>query len=392
MSSFRTLSELVSTALTDATHQIKVASAASVPRFGGTDVDFLKLAGEDTAHEEPKSKKDEKDEKKSKKEEDGEKRAAVSYAMKVAEALELAAPIVQKLAEADRSPIDAPGPAVMAGSQMGAASFPKSPKAATDPGKEGVGAVGTLATNAKDLKSADWTKNKEASEAFVATKIAQAKLLRDLGQVEAADAILSKIAQDPSSPQPNLPPNSGGGIRPAVMPNVPSGPVPDSAQGVAAMTKGQAKDPSVKSVSEFIQQTPGKDPAVAATQLTAAGQKVSSILLREKQAKRIVREVEVDDPREGRAGTIGGALGILGGGIGGGIEGSRYGHTGEGIARGALGSLAGSIGGAALGAVTGSQALANVGALGGGAAGAHYAMQGARKRWARETGHDKGKR
>lgn len=383
MPRFRTLGDIVGTALDDATHQIKMASAAAAPRSGGGDfeLDLFGKVAEDESEE--KAKKDEKKEKK----DDGEKRAAASYATKLAEALELAAPIVQKLAaDGARSPIDAPGPAVVASAQMGAAQFPKSPKAATDPGKEGVGPQGALATNAKDLKSTDWTKNKEASDAFVASKIAQASLLRQLGQHEAAEAIL-KVAQDPSSPQPSLPANSGGGIRPAIMPNVPSGPVPDSAQGVAAMTKAQAKDPTTRTVSEFIQETPKKDPMVAATQITDAGLKVSHIL-----QKVAAKRPKGDDPRDSRAAEIGGGLlGLLGGGIGGGIEGSRHGHTGEGALRGAVGALGGGVAGAALGnALGGGNALIPIATgMGGQMLGAHYAMKGARERWAREAGHGK---
>ena len=210
---FRTLSSVVAAATQDAERHIKMASAADAA-YTGEDFDLQKLAEDgfppEATDEKKKSKRDEKSEKDEKRD-DKEKKAAADYAMKLAEALRLAAPMVEKLAA--QSPLDAPGPRVMASEQVGSQQLPKPPKAKTDPGKTGVGATGTLANNAKTA-SLDWTKDKTAGTAYVQAKLAQAELLSQLGQAEAAEHILAKLAQDPSSPQPSLPPNSGnaGGL------------------------------------------------------------------------------------------------------------------------------------------------------------------------------------
>jgi len=277
---FRTLSSMVAAATQDAERAIKMASAADAVRTS-EDFDLQKLAEDGLppeAVEKKRAEKSEKDEKRG----DKEKKAAVDHAMKLAEALRIAAPMVEKLAA--QSPLDAPGPAVVASPQVGAQQLPKPPKAKTDPGKSGVGSTGTLATNAKDVASVDWTKNKEAGAAYVQAKLAQAELLAKLGQSEAAEHILAKLAQDPSSPQPSLPPNSGpaGGLQ--LMPDVPGGRMPESPAAIASMTRASAKDPTTKTVTEFIQEAPKKDNMVAPTQMTARGLKVSHVL--EKLASR----------------------------------------------------------------------------------------------------------
>lgn len=273
--SFRTLSSMVAAATQEAERHIKMASAADA--IGTTDFDIQKLAEDGLPPEATDDKKKAKaKEEKDEKEGDKEKKSSIDYAFKLAEALRIAAPMVEKLAE--QSPLDAPGPQVMASQQVGSQQLPKPPKAKTDPGKSGVGTTGTLETNAKDVKSVDWTKNKEASSAFVQAKLAQAELLAKLGHAEAADHILSKLAQDPSSPQPVLPPNSGPAGALQLMPDVPSGRVPESAQGIAAMTRASAKDPTTRTVTEHIQEAPKKDNMVAPTQMVTTGLKVSHVV------------------------------------------------------------------------------------------------------------------
>lgn len=273
--SFRTLSSMVAAATQEAERHIKMASAADA--IGTTDFDIQKLAEDGLPPEATDDKKKAKaKEEKDEKEGDKEKKSSIDYAFKLAEALRIAAPMVEKLAE--QSPLDAPGPQVMASQQVGSQQLPKPPKAKTDPGKSGVGATGTLETNAKDVKSVDWTKNKEASSAFVQAKLAQAELLAKLGHAEAADHILAKLAQDPSSPQPVLPPNSGPAGALQLMPDVPSGRVPESAQGIAAMTRASAKDPTTRTVTDFIQEAPKRDNMVAPTQMVTTGLKVSHVV------------------------------------------------------------------------------------------------------------------
>lgn len=310
---FRTLSSMVAAATQDAERAIKMASAADAVRTS-EDFDLQKLAEDGLppeAVEKKRAEKSEKDEKRG----DKEKKAAVDHAMKLAEALRIAAPMVEKLAA--QSPLDAPGPAVVASPQVGAQQLPKPPKAKTDPGKSGVGSTGTLATNAKDVASVDWTKNKEAGAAYVQAKLAQAELLAKLGQSEAAEHILAKLAQDPSSPQPSLPPNSGpaGGLQ--LMPDVPGGRMPESPAAIASMTRASAKDPTTKTVTEFIQEAPKKDNMVAPTQMTAHGLKVSHVL--EKLAAKKEELPPSWDPElmGSRAGKLLGISGGVYGGLGG---------------------------------------------------------------------------
>ena len=362
--SFRTLSSMVAAATQEAERHIKMASAADA--IGTTDFDIQKLAEDGLPPEATDDKKKAKaKEEKDEKEGDKEKKSSIDYAFKLAEALRIAAPMVEKLAE--QSPLDAPGPQVMASQQVGSQQLPKPPKAKTDPGKSGVGATGTLETNAKDLKSMDWTKNKEASSAFVQAKLAQAELLAKLGHAEAADHILSKLAQDPSSPQPVLPPNSGSAGALQLMPDVPSGRVPESAQGIAAMTRASAKDPTTRTVTDFIQEAPKKDNMVAPTQMTATGLKVSHVVsgIREKQSSLAAL-----------GGLVPGAavpLAALGA-----AADAPKGRKFEGAVRGGFGSLGGAVGGGmiggGLGALISPAAVfpaATIGALAGSSAGAH---------------------
>lgn len=381
--SFRTLSSMVAAATQEAERHIKMASAADA--IGTTDFDIQKLAEDGLPPEATDDKKKAKaKEEKDEKEGDKEKKSSIDYAFKLAEALRIAAPMVEKLAE--QSPLDAPGPQVMASQQVGSQQLPKPPKAKTDPGKSGVGTTGTLETNAKDVKSVDWTKNKEASSAFVQAKLAQAELLAKLGHAEAADHILAKLAQDPSSPQPVLPPNSGSAGALQLMPDVPSGRVPESAQGIAAMTRASAKDPTTRTVTDFIQEAPKKDNMVAPTQMTATGLKVSHVVggIKEKQASLAALGGLVPGFAVPLA-AVGGAADAR--------EGKRF----EGAVRGGLGSLGGAVlggtvGGGLGGVLGGPTAVypaAVVGALGGSSLGAHMLSRKTREG---EDHHEGGRR
>lgn len=285
----KTLQSMVASALDTATRHLKTASAVDAV-VGKSPADIDKLAAEMA----PESKNDDKKPPFMKKDDDkkkdeSEKRASIETAEKLAMALGVVSEIfVNKVAE--RSPIDAPGPKVMAADNSGQAKHPTPPKAKVEPPKSGVGPVGHLADNADVKKTAGWTKNPEAAKTVIATKLAQVELLNTLGQVEAATDLLTqvegiakeaglKLAQDPSSPQPNIPANNGSGGRVlALMPSVPSGPVPGSAEAIAAMTKAQAKNPTIREAGDHLEQKPQVDNAVAATQVSTHGQKVSSLL------------------------------------------------------------------------------------------------------------------
>jgi hypothetical protein len=140
----KSLGELINTALSDADSALKLASARdaeirSSGDFLDAELESYKLAAEDTSSEAETAKEERKEMRKEKKEEASEKKAsrsdvlgAASYAMKLAEALEIGAHVVAKVAAdtdpstheqkvtvstggAGATPIKAPGPQVMAG-------------------------------------------------------------------------------------------------------------------------------------------------------------------------------------------------------------------------------------------------------------------------------------
>lgn len=106
----------------------------------------------------------------------------------------------------------------------------------------------------------------------------------NLGQLDAAQAIFDevktasdKLAQDPSSPQPNMGPTSAN---PGALDTEP-GPSSHIGENSAliALTKSQARDKTTREVSQYISEPPKKDNAVPATQLRTDGQKLSHLVL-----------------------------------------------------------------------------------------------------------------
>lgn len=290
----RTLSDLVSGALSQSTEAIKTASAKdSAPVF-----DFEKIAAEglppeatdgkkDDDAKASKSKDDDKGEKKappkSKKDKDDdkddakEKRATIAEAHRYAGALKIAAVEVEKLALHQ-------DPKVAPTAQPGASSIPKPPKASTDPGKEGVHGtqLTRVAGGGEKVSAQQWVKDKGAAAAAINAKIASASVLADLGLKDAADHVLAeaeamKLAQDPSSPQPQLPAPGNGGHTLAIDPAVPTGKLPESPAAIAALTKATARDTTTREAGAHIEQKPAKDNMVAPTTITTHGQKVSSL-------------------------------------------------------------------------------------------------------------------
>lgn len=402
----RTLKELVSKSLSEADQQLKLASASdAVVRGEDGDFDFLgtKTAFEDDSFpgrksddesDEKKRKEKEESKKKSEKDKDEkEKRAEIAYAADISKALLLAVPIAEKLAEMEKtaaaghSPLNAPGPKVMKAEDKGQTRLPKpGPVSAPTGDNAKAGPQGTLPTNKPDYKSPDWTKNKEAAVAFIEAKTKQANLLAELGQTEAADQIRleieatrSKVAEDPSSPQAVLPGKGNGGKSLAVDPPVPSGRVGDNAS-LINMTKGQALDPTTRTTKEHVQQPPKKDPVVAATQLSAAGVKISSVLAKYAPAEGEKTAKNEDLGKEGFFETAArgnqvarehkglqiGANGLIGAGIGG-----LAGHSMV-----SPGSPKKQLAAAALGALLGG---ASMGTLG------HHVAEGERKARIRRT-------
>lgn len=307
----KSLSEIVNAALSDADKSLKIASASDASVVDPGDFLAAELAAprgkvasadeEDTfskkeregaekivkKHEHSMHGKDtgDKDEKRS----SAQIKEAAAYGLKLATALEQSAHIVAKLAN---SPLDAPGPAVMESGFEGAGTV--TPKAHSNVSDKITGpslSNSDLPTSKADHtgkldgeqpknntgKTAGWTKDKEASARVLRTKQAQVELLTRLGQTKAAEALqaeITKAAQDPSSPPPELPGHSDA-FKMDTEPG-PSSHIPDNA-GLISMTKAQAKDQSVRAATDHISETPKKDNAVAAHTLRTDGQKVSSL-------------------------------------------------------------------------------------------------------------------
>lgn len=352
----KSLSELVNTALSEADAGLKLASARDVapPSRDVLDEELnyvprVKAASDGSSFgEEPKKDEKKSDDKDDKKEKRSSVRETAAYALKLASALEKSAGLVSKLASSSgMSPLKAPGPAVMEGGFEGAKGG--DPKAQ---GNQHAFSGGNLTQVSPPSNKNDHTGNldgeqppnntgKTASARLAAAQEAQASVLERVGFAKEA-AKLRKVAQDPSSPQPNLPAATGDN-RLSTEPGE-SSHIPDNA-GIISMTKAQAKDRSIATATQHISETPKKDNAVAAHALRTDGQKISA--LGEKIAKKDdgprrheypLRELH-ESPR---------AQSILGGVLGGAM-GAHLGHS----ARGGKGALVGGAAGALAGAGAG---------------------------------------
>jgi hypothetical protein len=296
-----TLHDIVNRALSGSEASLKLASAADTAPTSGS-LDFLdaelpKIASDDSPfpHAESKPKKKDKDD-----EEEQDKKASqiisdADFAMKLASALELGANIVStKLASHGTSPLNAPGPAVSMGQHQGPPAAPKATSKVTDritgPSTQGPNGLPTTKADftspndhsgrAKNHpgKTASWTQDPKAAAAVLRAKVAQADMLIEMGQVEAAQSILdevrSKVAQDPSSPQPEMGSTTANPGKLDTSEGT-SSHIPDNA-GAIALTKAQARDAALRTVSGLISEPPKKDPAVGAHMLSSNGQKISS--------------------------------------------------------------------------------------------------------------------
>ena len=325
----KSLSEIVSAAIGSADAQLKLASAHdAVVRNDG---DFLAAelaipstrSPKEIATPEPQARKT---------------ASAVlddaAHGLQIADALDAMVGVFSKFA-ADA--ISAPGPAVLASGHINEKTV--SPKAQSSH-KEPASVVTTtstgpngMATNESEYRDPDWTKNKEAADAYVSSKVAQAQMLRELGQEAAAQRIEAEIAKIAAG---ELSTEGGGASR-----------IPDNA-GLIAMTKAQAKDPSTREARAFFSEPARRDNAVPANVSHTEGQKLS----KKEQHSRI--------PASAIGALLGGAPGAA---IGGGIEGARHGEPGFGMLRGG--------GGAAGGGMLGGLTAGALGHLGGRAAGLH---------------------
>ena len=344
----KSLGELINTALSDADSALKLASAddaeiRSSGDFLDAELSTSKLAAEDTFSEKEREgtkklvekheqsmhgKKDEKGEK----EEASEKKSsrsnvlnAASYAMKLAEALEIGAHVVAKVAAdtdpntheqkvtvstggAGASPLKAPGPQVMASGFIGAQTVqPKAQSAGAERITGPATTAGNMPTNIADHtgnldgeqppnntgKTAGFTRSKEASARLLRAKQAQAETLMRMGQIKEAERLLAEVekaAQDPSSPGPELPAHNNSYML-STEPGD-STMVPDNA-GLISMNKAQAKDRSVRTATEYVHEQPKLDNAVAAHALTTQGQKVSSLIVKKAALPSLLKNTKV---------------------------------------------------------------------------------------------------
>jgi hypothetical protein len=255
----RTLGELVHSALSDADSQLKIAS-----RQGGSASsdpgDFLdrELAQSFAPKAKQASTEPPPADKPTTKKASREVLDDAAYGMKLAQALEMGAALVHKLAT--HGPVDAPGPQVSeSGFQDAKTQSPKATANVSDKVTGPTTDAGTLPTTI-----ADHTGKTAADIALAKAKKAQDEVLARMG----------KTAADPSSPQAKLPAHSDA-FKLSTEPGE-SRFVPDNA-ALINMTKGQAKDRTVSQVTQHISERPKKDNAVAAHTLRTDGQKISSV-------------------------------------------------------------------------------------------------------------------
>lgn len=271
----KTLGDLINKSLSDADTQLKIASASSAPALDPGDFlerELLSMSptAPKTAAEEcaPETKDKGKDKKASREILDN-----ASYGLKLAQALEAGAAVVQKVAN---SPLSAPGPAVTAsGFENASTVSPKATSTVTDKITGGTTTAGNLPTNINE-HTGKTAAERAATESLIRSKEAQADVLRAMGRTEEADKLASeikKLAQDPSSPQPSMPAHSDS-FRLSTEPGE-STAIPDN-KGLINMTKAQAKDRSVSTVNQHITERPKKDNTVPAHTLRTDGQKISA--------------------------------------------------------------------------------------------------------------------
>lgn len=344
----KTLSELVSAAMADATSTMKVASAEDAEQSEPVGDDFLgSILG---IEEQPRTQ--------AQPEAAATKVSALqevldtaAYATKLAEALDRVGPVVTKLASEGGNPEvvesghNTPGAVPKAKSTAHAYIDARPPKDETI-----MGSPGGVETNMKDFGTPDWTKNKEASLRLLKAKVASAEQFERIGQTKIAadlyaevEAGYKKLAE--ADPSPSQESNHVSKV-------------PGSAEAIA-LTKAQARDKTTAEAREFMMESPKVDNAVAPHIKTTTGVKTSAAeILREKKAS---------------WSALGGALSPIGGAIGGAVEGAE-GRKGVTALKGGAGSLGGAIAGSVLGHPLGP-AGSVIGTLGGGALGAHYATK-----------------
>jgi hypothetical protein len=302
----KSLKELVSAALENADNGMKVASAADViPQT--EDADFLADELSLPSRQGPTGKQEAKaDPPAGKTASDQDVLDSAAFAMKLASALDVAVPIVTKLAAEGmpantHSHLSAPGPAVMAsehihspGGNPVAQNNSLSAAASSHSGgpmHNGQTGPSNLDTNSQDFSTVKQTgpeagsgalKQSAATAALVKAKVAQARTLESLGQLDAAERLLEeavalrdKVAADPSSPQPS-------GLTTSPNPGKLDMEPPASTQimdnsGLIAATKGSMRDSNTRQAGAFFSEKPAVDNAVAAHVGKTDGLKTSAV-------------------------------------------------------------------------------------------------------------------
>jgi hypothetical protein len=328
----KSLHELVSAALNDATSNIKMASADDVPHSTEpAGDDFLdSLLGNSESRSAPAATAPQAATPKtaSKASSESEILDLAAYAEKVASALDRAAVVVTKLAN---SPLSAPGPVVSAAGHDGPSAHPKPVTTAhkylerPTPSEDTQDNPNGVKTNKDVYTDPDWTKNKEAALRLVQAKVASAEQFHRMGQFEAATQLLEeaqkiKLAADPSSPQAKLPGHSDSFKIPTELSGY-SHKAPDNA-GAIAITKAQARNPTTAEAKERLMESPKVDNAVAAHLKTTTGVKTSAAeVLREKKAGIMDAQAEMNRATRESSALQGGVAGTVGAAAGGALGG-----------------------------------------------------------------------
>lgn len=271
----KTIQEIVSSALATASlhQQAKTASAASTLQVDA-DEDFLAglLPEVKTAGETPKEEKKEDDE------DEKAKKASIlggaSYGLKLAEALETAASVVETLVTkvaAGITPATSSGTHEHTSTVSPKAQTPGGTAVAMQGGAKALQGAGKLPNDAAEKPKAageEISADAAATQRLLSAKIASYKVCLSMGQTAAAEA--HKVAADA------LRAKIAAGIPLATSSGGEGSHVPDNA-GMASLTKSQARDKNTREAVAAFGVGVKKDNAVAAHVGRTDGLKLSSL-------------------------------------------------------------------------------------------------------------------
>lgn len=277
-----TLQELVSAALSQSSVTpsggVKLASAADVPRMQVADAVVEKRAQAKVASESHAPVQAD------------EILTDSAYAMKIASALEVAAQLTrQKLAE---NTLTAPSPLeAFEATNNRPESAPQQKKEKLEQSVTSAPITAGMPGDNQDAHTGnvDWTNNKEAADAMIRHKVAQAELLGQLGHHVAAAEVLrevegmklahNKVARLRSRSRQKLAERELT-VDPAV-----SHPIPDNS-GLIDMTQGQARKKTQEEAASFVATPVKKDPILSFAASESDSAKVSSAIRSKLAAKK----------------------------------------------------------------------------------------------------------